>query len=208
MHPNNTLPPRFKVNCATCGKEVEVYRSRFLKGRKCCCSLSCAAKQRTKSPLEDRFWSKVDRSGGPAACWLWKASINSDGYGTFHTRNAEGERKGRKAHGMAWELTFGTIPEDQEVCHNCPEGDNRACCNPAHLWLGTHAENVQDAVDKGRLNNRGENSARAVLTWEQVEMIRAAHVPYKVSARMLAERFGFPKGAVQHIVAGTRWKRR
>ena len=98
-----------------------------------------------KQSLEERFWAKVDKSAGPDACWLWTASVNQLGYGTISGAGRDG-RNGR-AHRVAWELAKGLVPDGMQVCHRC---DVRNCCNPAHLFLGTQADNNHDMVAKGR----------------------------------------------------------
>ncbi len=92
-----------------------------------------------------RFWAKVD-IGAPDKCWEWQASCNPAGYGGFQFNGRFG-----KAHRAAWELANGPIPEGICVLHRC---DNPPCCNPAHLWLGTYADNHRDAVAKGRIDPR------------------------------------------------------
>lgn len=90
---------------------------------------------------EQRFWAKVDQRG-PDECWPWKLSCDRYGYGAI--RHA-GKQTG--AHRVAWEMANGRAPGGMCVCHRC---DNRRCCNPAHLWLGTHRDNMIDCAAKGR----------------------------------------------------------
>lgn len=97
-----------------------------------------------RKPVAERFWPKVDTSGGPSACWNWTASKKSGGYGKF---SKGGDNGWMLAHRAAWEMTNGPIAVGAVVCHSC---DNPSCCNPAHLFLGTQAENLSDMRRKGR----------------------------------------------------------
>lgn len=93
---------------------------------------------------EERFWSKVDRSGD--GCWEWTAkSRTSFGYGVMRVGGTPGRLEG--AHRLAWQYTNGPIPDGLCVLHSC---DNPPCCNPAHLRIGTKADNTRDKVERGR----------------------------------------------------------
>lgn len=81
---------------------------------------------------QTRFWSKVDRES--SACWLWRGTINTDGYGTFYY-----DRRVVKAHRYAYELLRDAIPPGLELDHLCR---NRTCVNPTHLEPVTRRENI------------------------------------------------------------------
>lgn len=79
------------------------------------------------------FWATVRKTRG---CWLFTGRTDRDGYGRFRNEGA---------HRVAWRLTKGPIPDGKWVLHSC---DTPACVR--HLWLGTHIDNVRDAIRKGR----------------------------------------------------------
>lgn len=104
----------------------------------------------TRKTVADRFLGKVDRSGGESACWPWTGGTYSNGYGLLHVAP-----KTILAHRYAFTVANGPIPPKMLVCHRC---DNRKCCNPSHLFLGTHAENMADCVKKGRISKGSKHS--------------------------------------------------
>ena len=146
-----------------------------------------------------RVWAKVDHSAGPDACWPWTATRIDKGYGRIKVAGWY-----VLAHRVVWELTHGLIPPGLQVLHKC---DNPPCCNPAHLFLGTNADNNADMVAKGRaryVSRRGERNGRAKLTADQVLEIRrrsAAGDP----AGALARLFGIAPSTVSNILARRIW---
>jgi hypothetical protein len=153
-----------------------------------------------KQTVAERFWSKVDKSGGPEACWPWTAAIDkSSGYGLFAV--AHGELVG--AHVYAFRAEGGSVPARSCVLHSC---DNRPCCNPQHLSAGTKKENYDDSVSKGR-QTRGEKVHNAKLTEETVREIRKRFVkgnPINGGAA-LAVLFGVNQSTVNKIARGQLW---
>lgn len=144
----------------------------------------------------ERFRSKVDRSGGAEACWLWLASsMDRYGHGQFTCR-FDGKQRHLYAHRVAWELAHGPIPDGLCVCHRC---DVAKCVNPFHLFLGTQADNLNDARAKGRLD---ESRPRAcTLTYEdRLDIFRA--VPYRGVGVALARQYGVTKAAISKIRRG------
>lgn len=92
-----------------------------------------------KRSLAERFWQKVDRCK-PLDCWEWQAYRYPSGYGHFQIRKGKWEY----AHRLAYRLAVGPLGK-LHVLHSC---DNPPCCNPKHLRLGTHQENMQDRVSR------------------------------------------------------------
>jgi predicted XRE-type DNA-binding protein len=174
---------------------------------------------RHRIPPAERFWAKVTKADS-GECWGWTARITSDGYGQFR-EGGKGSRNVR-AHRFAYELTKGPIPEGLLVCHTC---DNPLCCNPAHLFVGTVADNAADMVAKGRScrgaahrnygkawakatpeqRARGERNGTSKLTANMVREIRRF---YQQGMRQvdLASRFGVEQSNISNIIRRKTWK--
>jgi len=143
----------------------------------------------------ERFWSKVD-VGEKNECWIWQGK-KSDGYGRFYLQ-------GRRvyAHRYAWELANEMkIPDGLLVLHSC---DEPSCVNPAHLHLGTQAQNMREMKEKGR-STYGERNGMAVLDEPSVKMIRNLHQQGKLSAKEIAQVAGVSYSQVKKIIRGERW---
>ena len=98
-------------------------------------------------PIYERFNQKFIPEPN-TGCWLWIARLNNRGYGVIgRGRRGDGTTA---AHRVSWELFCGLIPNGMHVLHKC---DNPPCVNPQHLFLGTHGDNMRDAVRKGRANS-------------------------------------------------------
>lgn len=163
---------------------------------------------KVEEPISSRFWSKVDHRGDDE-CWPWTCSIANTGYGQMSKRRPDGKWTMVNSHRLSWEEHHGEIPEGLEILHRC---DNRLCCNPSHLFLGSQADNVADMVAKQR-HAFGEGAGRAAkLTQEQVLEIKAVLEPYAGArvrrgvVRDLAERFGVSKATVCLIGKGRNWR--
>jgi len=103
------------------------------------------------------------------------------------------------AHRLAWEVEYGPIPKGTCVCHIC---DNPLCINPEHLFLGTHTDNMNDMVLKGRTQH-GERRHSAKLTEDQVREIRQCRY---WPQRELSNKFGVSQSTISVILAGKKWK--
>jgi len=136
-----------------------------------------------------RFWSKVN-VGEADECWEWLAGKSDTGYGKLRAHH-----KMWSAHRMAWTLTYGSIPKGLCVLHHC---DNRGCCNPYHLFLGTRADNMADAAKKGRMAQK--------LTKEDVLDIRKWFAEGDWTQRDLADAFDVDKSTISAILRRKKWK--
>jgi hypothetical protein len=145
--------------------------------------------------IAERIMASVDKSGGVVACWPWMKSLRAKGYGqTWDGKNVV------RAHRVVFELTHDVkLTPEQHVLHAY---DNRKCCNPGHLFVGSNLDNVNDKLKKGR-QPLGSGVSTSKLTEAQVRDIRENHSGEL--RRVTAEKFGVTPQAVSHILCGTRW---
>jgi len=153
-----------------------------------------------RQAIEERFWPKIDQRG-PDECWPWKASISPEGYGRFKACSYRDVR----AHRLSYALVNNEDPGDLLVCHSC---DNRSCCNPKHLFLGTDQDNADDKMAKGRWkggDHAGTKNPRALLTEADVlEVWRLIGKGWTNTA--IGQRFKVHHATISVIRRGKSWK--
>jgi hypothetical protein len=140
-----------------------------------------------------------------SGCWLWAGGIGRDGYG-----KVKRDGKSQRAHRVFYQAHKGPIPSGLLVCHSC---DNPPCVNPAHLFVGTVADNERDKDAKGRRSPspclthpetlpRGESHGMAKLTEAAVAEIKAG----MIGTREAARKYGVSRSTVQRARNGRHWK--
>lgn len=153
---------------------------------------------------ETRFWEKVQK-GEIGACWIWlgkslprRATANRpEAYGVFKSGN-----KSYLAHRVAYLLAYGRNP-NQFVLHRC---DNPTCCNPSHLYEGSHADNMRDRRLRGHIaSHAGELHGQSKLTVTNVLRIRKLR-KQGASTKYLASEFNVSKSLIVQILSGHLWK--
>lgn len=190
-----TRVERVERACMTCGRMFSARPKQIANGMRHC-SIECSnvAKRRGTA---DHFWSKVAIAGDDE-CWLWQAGSFSDGYGAYRFRGTLW-----KASRVAWTITNGDIPNGLWVLHRC---DVPACCNPAHLFTGTPADNMQDRDAKGRTSRiSGSERWSSKLTESDVITIRERYAAGGVTYYVLADDYGVTFQNIWHIVHRKTW---
>lgn len=174
--------------CLICGESFVPVRPEVR-----CCSYACAGASRTNRP-ED-LWEYV-QTGAPDVCWPWTRWLDRDGYGSFTTGG-----RTYKAHRLAFKLSTGRDPGLLVVCHSC---DTPACCNPAHLFLGTQADNLRDMCEKGRSRTGSRHHAAQITEAQAIDIRRRRTAGEK--GRDIAAAFGLSEASVSDIYHGRTWR--
>jgi len=171
------------------------------------------------------FWSRVEKLGTEAGCWIWTGSSRNFGYGEQRINN-----RSYAAHRLSWMMHYGPIPDVLCVLHRC---DTTACMRPDHLLLGTQKDNVGDMMKKGRGSvgerhsavlrrvaqrgemhcfkrhpewiPRGEGQGRSKLTESDVLSIRSRYAMGGISQAKLGKEYGVTQGCVGSIILRKHW---
>lgn len=158
----------------------------------------------------ERFWRRVSR-GEPEHCWEWQGAVTSMGYG-----NVSWSGKFVLAHRLAYYIEYGGITLEtgfrtpgvakqyqQFVLHKC---DNRRCCNPQHLFLGSMSDNMLDAYIKCRKKQPQSTHANAKLSPQDIHAIRDAYAAGEAVQATLAKKHGVSQTAISLVVRGETYR--
>lgn len=155
----------------------------------------------------EELWRKVDVRAEDD-CWPWKGWTGTGGYG-----RTEIDGKSYYAHRVIFNLAnpgvialqapkVGSV-EGGFLLHRC---DNPICCNPKHLFVGTHNENMKDKVAKGRqVKFPGDTGPNCKLTMDQATQARALRATGR-SVRDLAVVFGVSLPSMKTLLAGKSYR--
>lgn len=154
-------------------------------------------------PLANRFWENVVRT---ETCWLWAGRLDKQGYGIIPQRKNDGTYTPARAHRISWQLINGDIPSDKILCHKC---NIRNCVNPQHLYIGTHTDNINDAIRAGTANpvaSLGSRNASAKLTEELVKQMRLDYAQGGVRLKDLSKKYGVSISTAGKIINHKIWR--
>lgn len=149
--------------------------------------------------------------GPVAGCWEWQGSRDKKGYGRL-CRRVAGRPVVRLAHRVSYETHRGAIPDGLSVCHHC---DNPPCVNPDHLFVGTNADNMNDAIAKGRRTGPTSRRSRAVPGGNRGHLHHSARLTDEdaiaivegcESLRSLADRFSVQVSTIRAVRLGRSWR--
>lgn len=149
---------------------------------------------------EEKFFPKVSKPDDPDGCWVWVGHRTHLGYGRLWLGPLHNDAV-VFVHRWAYEHFVGPIPEGLSVLHRC---DNPSCVNPAHLYAGTHADNMRDRLERGHYSN-GEEHHASRLTTEQVLAIRRRYSGTRGELTAFAHEYGVGVAAIWSVVHRKTW---
>ena len=165
---------RIEKNCLFCNKVITPLISRVKRGDGKFCSQHCYGKYsykiKSKSCFktlssQEYFFKQISIENHINNCWIWIGNCNKQGYGKLTSK-----KKTWMSHRFSWMIYNGQIPPGLCILHKC---DNPPCCNPDHLFIGTHKDNSKDMVIKKRnRDDRGSKHPMHKLNEQQVLKIR------------------------------------
>ena len=154
----------------------------------------------------DAFLKRINKTA--SGCWEWTGAIRGAcGYGAIKVNG-----KTLSTHRYSYQLYNGVIPQGLYVCHTC---DNKKCVNPDHLFLGTHSENMIDALKKNRLKFPDPSLKSALnhkprsrkIQEHQIEQVRRAiRHRGRTSLREIAEMFSLPEHVIKDLSSGRTYR--
>lgn len=156
-----------------------------------------------KASLVERLERRTKHEG---ECWLWIGCVNNQGYGQITTGG-----KTLLTHRVAYEHLVGPIPEGMNALHRC---DTPRCWNPAHLFLGTHADNIADKIAKKRhifgerhqwygRSNHGDAHPSTKITDADMADIRLL-AGFGLSHSAIAREYGVQQSCISRRLSGAR----
>lgn len=151
-----------------------------------------------------KFWSKVQILS-ENECWPWYGCFTRNGYGTFCVCH-NGQPFSTSAHRIGYMLHYNVyLTKEEFVCHKC---DNRKCCNPDHLFVGSVGDNNRDMWHKGRGKcSYGTKRYNAKLTENEVRQIKLLlKQPDRLSYGKIGKFFGVNPSTIRYIDIGRNWK--
>lgn len=144
----------------------------------------------------------VSKNGKPSKCWEWQGAVFSNGYGRLTTPVVTKAERFLRTHRYSLFLKRGNkaIPPSMKALHRC---DNRLCCNPKHIYMGDHAQNMKDMKERGRAS-KGTSHFRSVFTEDDVQVIRFLKDEASFTLSELVAMFGDSKSSLSKITSPSR----
>ena len=155
-------------------------------------------RKRKGAPLLALFYERY-RPGLPDECWPWNGAYGTKGYGRLTIRGTKVRECA--AHRLSYEIHNGPIDPELLVRHKC---DNPACVNPAHLVVGTYADNSDDMTSRGR-QARGEQAGNTKLTCGIIDNIRQLYAQGELTQKQIGKLYGVAQSTISSIVLRKTW---